>query len=194
MPGPKGKPHYTGENRLRIIGGEWRGRKLDFPDHPGLRPTTDRVRETLFNWLAPIIRGARCLDLFAGSGAIGFEALSRGAGKVVMVEKDAHVAAQLRKNLALLKAGHGSVIHTNALEYLQGTPQKFEVAFLDPPFGRDLLLPSCSLLELHGWLTDDARIYLESEKAVLPEELPAGWEMVKDKKAGQVHYYLCCKR
>ncbi|MFZ1575209.1 MAG: 16S rRNA (guanine(966)-N(2))-methyltransferase RsmD, partial [Chromatiaceae bacterium] len=129
--------------RLRIVGGEWRGRRLPVLDQPGLRPTPDRVRETLFNWLAPLIRGAWCLDLFAGSGALGFEAASRGADRVVMIEKLANVARVLHENKLLLDARQIEVIHTDAGPWLAGQAEPFNLVFLDPPFAEDLLGPSC---------------------------------------------------
>ena len=122
--------------RLRIVGGEWRGRRLPVLDQPGLRPTPDRVRETLFNWLAPLITGARCLDLFAGSGALGFEAASRGAGRVVMIEKSANVVRVLRENRLLLDARQVEVIHADAGPWLAGQAEPFDLVFLDPPFCR----------------------------------------------------------
>jgi len=179
-----------GSNTLRIIGGEWRGRKLRFADGEGLRPTTDRVRETLFNWLAPLIHGARCLDLFAGSGALGMEALSRGAGEVVFVDNNPVAITALKENLALLKADNASVIRGDALAYLRGETRHFDVVFLDPPFRRDLLQPALKLLVEGGWLAPGARLYLELESEEALPELPAGWEVLRSKQAGQVAYHL----
>ena len=177
-------------NQLRIIGGEWRGRKLSFPDVEGLRPTTDRVRETLFNWLQPVIHGARCLDLFAGSGAVGLEALSRGAAAVSFIDSDRQAVLSLRENLTLLKDERGNVIQTDALSFLRGEPQPFDIIFLDPPFHKALLQPCLEQLSQGGWLSENARIYLEVEQEVGEPELPPGWEMVRSKKAGQVIYGL----
>ena len=130
--------------RLRIVGGEWRGRRLSVLDQPGLRPTPDRVRETLFNWLAPLIKGAWCLDLFAGTGALGFEAASRGADRVVMIEKLANVVRVLHENRLLLDARQIEVIHADASPWLAGQAEPFNLVFLDPPFAEDLLGPSCA--------------------------------------------------
>lgn len=184
------KAKRPGNNQLRIIGGEWRGRKLRFPDVEGLRPTTDRVRETLFNWLAPVIHGARCLDLFAGSGALGLEALSRGAAEVAFVDSDRRAVQSLQENLALLKDERGSVVQGDALSFLRGSPRPFDVVFLDPPFRKELLRPCLELLCHGGWLSDTARLYLEVEQELGVPQLPEGWEMVRSKKAGQVIYGL----
>jgi 16S rRNA (guanine966-N2)-methyltransferase len=189
--GRKRKPGKGKSNQLRIIAGQWRGRKLEFPDHPGLRPTTDRVRETLFNWVAPMIEGARCLDLFAGSGALGFEALSRGAGNVIMVEQDAQVAEQLRSNARKLETHRLEVICMDAMLYLQTEAEAFDLVFLDPPFGRDLLLSCCMQLSGKGWLQPGAQVYLESEQDFTQTDLPPNWKLQKHKKAGQVYYGLC---
>jgi 16S rRNA (guanine966-N2)-methyltransferase len=176
--------------RLRIVGGVHRGRKLPVPDQPGLRPTADRVRETLFNWLAPVIQGARCLDLFAGSGALGFEAASRGAAEVVMIERAAAVARVLSDNARTLGAAEVQVIRADALAWLDGQGRPFDIAFLDPPFDADLLAPACALLARNGWLAPGARIYLEAPaKPGLPP-LPAGWVLLRDKQAGRVCYAL----
>jgi 16S rRNA (guanine966-N2)-methyltransferase len=178
-------------NRLRIIGGRLRGRKLGFPDVGGLRPTPDRVRETLFNWLQPVIAGARCLDLFAGSGALAFEALSRGAGHCVAVERDAAAVAALRENaMTLAVGGQLDIIHGSALDWLQGPVQAFDIAFLDPPYHQGLLEPCLETLLQPGWLASGARIYVET---AVDESLPepgAGIEVIREKRAGQVMSYL----
>lgn len=176
---------------LRIIGGTWRGKKLRFPDRPEIRPTPDRVRETLFNWLGPRIAGARALDLFAGSGALGLEALSRGAAQVVFVERDAAAAQQLRAHLAAWGAVGGRVECADALGFLAGVPQPFELVFLDPPFaGAGLLSAAAQRLAAGGWLSADARIYVEmAARAPLPQ-LPAGFLPLKAKQAGEVGYHL----
>ncbi|HEY9148668.1 MAG TPA: 16S rRNA (guanine(966)-N(2))-methyltransferase RsmD [Gammaproteobacteria bacterium] len=179
-----------GSNTLRIIGGQWRGRKLRFADAEGLRPTTDRVRETLFNWLAPVIEGARCLDLFAGSGALGLEALSRGAAEVVFLDTNPKAVAALRENLSLLQTDNGRIERSDALKYLRGAPRPFDIVFLDPPFRRDLLAPALDLLAGEGWLSPGARIYLELESELGEPELPEGWQLLRSKKAGQVAYFL----
>jgi len=178
-------------NRLRIIGGAWRGRKLAFPDGAGLRPTPDRVRETLFNWLTPILPGARCLDLFAGSGALGLEALSRGAAQVVLVDRDARVITQLREHIATLKAQGAELIQADALQLLQHpTHEKFDIIFLDPPYHQNLLEPCCRQLENGGWLAAGARVYLEAEAELGDLQLPPNWRLTHSKKAGQVGYHL----
>jgi len=176
--------------RLRIIGGRFRGRKIPVPEHPGLRPTGDRVRETLFNWLQPVIAGARCLDLFAGSGALGFEAASRGAGEVIMVERSERVAGLLRANARTLGASHVQVHMADALRWLTGAARPFDLVFLDPPFDQDLLGPSCALLSAGGWLAPAAYIYLETSADRALPELPAGWSLLRDKRTGQVRYAL----
>lgn len=188
------KGNRAGSNQLRIIGGEWRGRKLGFPDVEGLRPTTDRVRETLFNWLAPVVHGAQCLDLFAGSGALGLEALSRGASKVQFVDSDRRAVQSLKDNLALLKSDGGSVVQSDALTFLRSEPRPFDIAFLDPPFRKELLQPCLELLCNNGWLSDTARLYIEVEQELGEPKLPEGWEMVRNKKAGQVIYGLAMRR
>lgn len=186
-PGKK-TPSATGQ--IRIIGGQWRGRKLPVLHSEGLRPTTDRIKETLFNWLMFDIRDRRCLDLFAGSGSLGFEALSRHATEVVLVEKDATVAAQLKRNLATLPAAPGTVVQADAEQYLQQPAQPFDLVFLDPPFHKELLPNVCALLEANGWLSDGAFIYIEREQGLALPALPANWRLHKDKQAGQVSYQL----
>ena len=177
-------------NQLRIIGGQWRSRRLAFPDLPGLRPTPDRVRETLFNWLAPVLLGARCLDLFAGSGALGMEALSRGAAETVFVEHHPLAVRTLRENLARLDAQGARVDPAEALAWLRQPGTPFEIAFLDPPFGEGLLEPACALLEQGGWLTANAWIYLEAEANQPAPVLPADWMLHREKIAGTVAYRL----
>lgn len=175
---------------VRIISGQWRGRKLPVRDVEGLRPTTDRVKETIFNWLAPHVRGTRCLDLFAGSGGLGLEALSRYASHVTLVERDRAAAEQLRSNLALLGQPAAEVVESDALHWLQGAARPYDLVFLDPPFRKDLLPAVCTLLEQNGWLADDALIYLEREKEAEAPALPPSWQLIKDKQAGQVCYQL----
>lgn len=176
--------------QIRIIGGQWRGRKLPVPDSPGLRPTTDRVRETLFNWLAPSMVDARCLDCFAGSGALGLEALSRYAASATLLEMDRSVSQQLQQNLATLKATNAKVVNTNALTFLaqQGTPH--DVVFIDPPFRKGLLEETLALLENNGWLADDALIYVESEVENGLPSVPVHWDLHREQVAGQVAYRL----
>lgn len=176
--------------QIRIIGGQWRGRKLPVPDSPGLRPTTDRVRETLFNWLAPSMVDARCLDCFAGSGALGLEALSRYAASATLLEMDRSVSQQLQQNLATLKATNAKVVNTNSLAFLAqpGTPH--DVVFVDPPFRKGLLEETLALLENNGWLANGAQIYVESEVENGLPPVPAHWDLHREKVAGQVAYRL----
>lgn len=191
---PARKPSASqprGQGQLRIIGGEWRSRRLGFPDAPGLRPTPDRVRETLFNWLAAQVPGARVLDPFAGSGALLLEALSRGAARGLALELNPAAAAALRGNLELLRASNAEVRQADALQHLQGaSAEPFDLVFLDPPFHKDLLAPACQLLETRGWLAPDAWIYTESESAPSSLGLPGNWRLHREKHAGQVHYAL----
>ena len=175
---------------LRIIAGQWRGRRLSFPELPGLRPTPDRVRETLFNWLAPVLPGARCLDLFAGSGALGIEALSRGAVEVLFVERHPLAVRALRENLERLQARGALVEQAEALKWLCQPGQPFEIVFLDPPFGEGLLEPVCAALERGGWLAADAWIYLETAAEARRLSLPASWTAHREKTAGAVAYRL----
>lgn len=175
--------------RIRIIGGQLRNSRLDVPDLPGLRPTAERVRETLFNWLSPVISGVRCLDLCAGTGALGIEALSRGAAGVQFVERDARAAQALRDNLARLKTQGGQVSAADALVYLQNTPQPYGLVFLDPPFAQDLWTPLAQRLEQGGWLTPAAWIYVESPRNATPV-VPATWALHREGSAGEVRYAL----
>ncbi len=176
--------------RLRIVGGLYRGRKLPVPNQEGLRPTPDRIRETLFNWLAPIMPGARCLDCFAGSGALGLEAASRGAAEVVMVERADPVVLQLRANIQTLGANQVRVVQGDALRWLEGPGRPFDIVFLDPPFTDALLAPTCTLLASKGWVGEGSRVYLEAQaKPGLPP-LPRGWRLVRDRRAGQVAFGL----
>jgi len=176
--------------RIRIIGGAWRGRKLSVPEAPGLRPTPDRVRETLFNWLQPHLPGARCLDLFAGTGALCLEALSRGAGHVVMVEKRVHVAQALQRNLDILGAQKAEVVNMDALEYLQQSPQGFDIIFLDPPFASELIERCAALIDAHTWIKPAGLIYIEAPSSLRELPIPSAWKLLRSKKAGQVGYHL----
>ena len=185
------RPDRTPPGRLRIVAGKWRSRLLPVIDAPGLRPTSERIRETLFNWLGPGIEGAQCLDLFAGTGALGIEALSRGAKKLLFVEKSASVAAAIRKNLSDLEATNAEVYHDDAVNFLNKTdPQSFDIVFLDPPFDMDLLAKSCGLLQEKGWLAANAIIYLEQSRGREKPVLPAGWVISHEKVAGKVSYSL----
>ena len=175
---------------LRIIGGRWRGRKLRFPASADIRPTPDRVRETLFNWLAAVPRGAACLDLFAGSGALGLEALSRGAGDVTFVEQDAAAASELSARLTEWQAENARVVRADALLYLTGTARPFDIVFLDPPFDSPLLERTATLLQSQPWLQTGALIYVECRaRAGLPS-LPPTWRLLREKRAGEVGYHL----
>ena len=174
---------------LRIIGGEHRGRRLQFKSAEGLRPTSDRVRETLFNWLQPVISGARCLDMFAGSGLLGMEAASRGAAEVVFIEQHRATADQLRENVGKLGLSNTQLINADAFDSLADL-QPFDMVFVDPPFHAGLLLRACEQLQSHHLLKPASRVYLESELAVEADELPPGWELIRSKQAGQVFYHL----
>ena len=180
-----------GSNQFRIIAGEWKGRRLRFAPVEGLRPTTDRTRETLFNWLQGRIEGARCLDLFAGSGALSFEALSRGAAGAVAVDRSTPVVRALRENAETLKAGNRfRAVQSDALAFLRGRAEPADVVFLDPPFRSAIIGDCCHLLEQHGWLAPDARIYVEAPVNRGEEPLPVGWKVLRGRTAGQVDYRL----
>lgn len=174
---------------FRIIGGEWRGRRLRFPEAEGLRPTTDRVRETVFNWLAPCLAGARVLDLFAGSGALGFEALSRGAKTLVATEKDPYAVQVLEDNRSLLNA-KAEVCRCDALEWMLGCSDKFDLVFIDPPFRQDLVNRAIARLSDKGLLNFGAHIYIEQEKEAPAPLIPGHWRLLKEKVAGQLAYRL----
>ena len=177
--------------RLRIVAGKWRSRLLDIADVPGLRPTSERVRETLFNWLAPSIQGARCLDLFAGTGALGFEALSRGAATVVFVDNSPRAIKAIETSAKTLNAT-GAIIHrTDAEDYLRtARPASFDIVFLDPPFADDRLADVCRLIDELGLLAPGGRIYLEQDRAKPEIGLPEHWTPLRDKTAGNVRYML----
>jgi 16S rRNA (guanine966-N2)-methyltransferase len=179
------KPPSTKLSRLRIIGGEWRSRVIEFPDTEGLRPTPDRVRETLFNWLGQTLHGKTCLDLFAGSGALGFEALSRGAEGVVMLESSREAVAALKQNAVKLAPQNLQVVQGDALQYLQAKQQRFDVIFLDPPYKLNLLPNLLPLLP--PILKPDAVVYLEHESKLV---LDAPWRLLKSGRAGRVHFGL----
>jgi 16S rRNA (guanine966-N2)-methyltransferase len=172
-------------NRVRIIAGQWRSRLVKFPPAAQLRPTPDRVRETLFNWLGQRLDGLSCVDLFAGSGALGFEALSRGAGRVVMVESDREVAAALRESARALGADGAHVVQRDALKYLDQADERFDVAFLDPPYASDLALAALQRLPAH--LNPGARVYVESAAPLAPGP---GWRALHEDRAGAVRYAL----
>ena len=172
-------------NQVRIIGGQWRSRIVRFPDAQSLRPTPDRLRETLFNWLGQDLTGKTCLDLFAGSGALGFEAASRGARQVVMVEQNAVVYRALRETQTMLAAGQVEIVRADAFGFLKTDVRRYDVIFLDPPFQFGWLPRLLPLLPVR--LAVGARVYLEAEG---PVTLPEGVELLKQTRAGQVHGLL----
>ena len=179
-------------NSIRIIAGQWRGRRLPVLEVEGLRPSTDRVRETLFNWLMYDVSGARCLDLFAGTGSLGLECLSRGAASAVFVESDKRVASQLQENLQTLESlESGEVLVHSAINFLrQPARNQFDLVFLDPPFESDLLVNAMSLLAENGWLADGAMVYVEQASKKDPETTPGHWQIYKEGKAGYCRYSL----
>lgn len=182
---------HSGDGQLRIIAGQWRSRQFGFPMAHGLRPTPNRVRETLFNWLAPYVEAAKVFDPFSGSGALFLEALSRGAGSALALDLNPAAVTSLRGHLTTLRCDNGQVLQSDALTYLQSqavTP--FDLVFLDPPFSQNLLLPACELLEQRGWLADDAWVYTESEQPPSSLGMPGNWRLHREQKAGQVHYAL----
>lgn len=179
------KSKTVARNRLRIIGGIWRGRRIDFPDATGLRPTSDRLRETLFNWLQGALPGSRCLDLFAGSGVLGFEALSRGASEVVLVEASSYVAKYLRGNATRLGSDRIQIMNERADVYLQGRSRVFDIVFLDPPFGEGLLESALHQLVEGDWLRPGAYVYIEYESEKEALVLPSGLSIIRSQKAGR---------
>ena len=184
-------PAPAGRNSVRIIAGAWRGRRIHFPDMPALRPTPDRVRETLFNWLQHSIADARVLDLFAGSGALGLEALSRGARQAVFVEQFPAAARALQEQLVRLGAApKGRILEMGAARYLRTPGEPFDIAFLDPPFGTNALAEYIPLLDTGDWLKVGSLVYLENERSAGVPALPGHWELPKSKSAGEVGYHL----
>jgi len=181
------KPSNKGS--IRIIAGLHRGRKLPVLMAEGLRPTTDRVKETVFNWLMPFIQDTKCLDCFAGSGGLGFEALSRGASHVSLIELNKAAAQQLTENKVLLQANNISVINSDALNFIRKNTQRFDVVFLDPPFRKNFVEQTAQLLNENS-LADNALIYIEMESEDNNQQLPLNWKLLKEKIAGQVIYRL----
>jgi len=175
---------------IRIISGLWRGRKLPVHDAEGLRPTTDRVKETLFNWLATDVPHSRCLDLFSGSGGLGFEAASRQADEVVMLELNKAAHQQLTSNISALKTDKVKALHTDALSYLNQPATPFDIVFIDPPFRKGLLDEVIIQLENNHWLSEDAMVYIETERELVMPELPPNWSLYREKHAGQVSFRL----
>ena len=178
------------QNKLRIIGGEWRSRVITFDDQPDLRPTPQRVRETLFNWLQPALLGSHCLDLFSGSGALGFEAASRGAKQVTQVEYNPQAVRKLQANAKSLQANQVAIVPMDVLRFLTGPAQTYDIVFLDPPFASDCAEQVCALLEQHGWLNADALCYIEVPAKRPLKVMPANWQPLKYKTAGEVGYHL----
>ena len=176
---------------MRLIAGSWRGRRLPVAMAPGLRPTPDRVRETLFNWLAPRLPGSRCLDLFAGTGALGLEALSRGAASCVFVESSRQVLLALEAALTRLDAHGASCVQSKALDWLERASGPFDIIFLDPPFDSDLLGQAATLIARRALLSPGGRVYLESA-AAQPLPLPEDWTMLRQQRASDVRFGLAC--
>jgi 16S rRNA (guanine966-N2)-methyltransferase len=173
-------------NSVRIIGGEWRGRRIRFPDVEGLRPTPDRLRETLFNWLQGGLASVRALDLFAGSGALGLEAHSRGAAEVVLVESDARAATAIEGTMRTLAATRAHLVRVDAFRFLKGPASAYGLVFLDPPFAQGRWSELCTLLETGGWLTPRAMIYVEMPKDRDRPAFPATWYLSREARAGDV--------
>ena len=189
MARPKNKLSAAGS--LRIIGGQWRSRKLQFNPHQGLRPTSDRIRETLFNWLSPMIHGANCADLFAGSGALGLEALSRGAAHCSFIDTSAAAISQINKHLTALNAGHqGSCHRQTAVDFVEQANRPIDILFIDPPFARGLIAPIWQALASGDTLAKEAWIYLEAPRNEPPPACPENWQLRRDKAAGEVAYRL----
>ena len=179
-------------NSIRIIAGDLRGSKIQVNDAEGLRPTTDRVRETLFNWLNYKIVGSNCLDLFAGSGALGLECISRGANNVIFVESNNNAVSALENTIRRLKIeGSAQVHHLKASQFLESQPaQAMDIVFLDPPFKSDILEPAIDLLSSGGWLHDNSIIYIEQSSQLDPINLPSNWTQHRQGKAGKSAYSL----
>lgn len=181
-------PAYPG--RVRIIAGRWRGRYVEVLDEPDLRPTGSRIRETLFNWLAPAIDGARCLDLFAGTGVLGLEAASRGAAEVVMVDQDLRKVRHIAAEASRLGAGSVRVEHSEAMSWLARDAGRYDIVFLDPPFRQGLVGRCCAALAQSGRLAERALVYVEIEADADMPEWPRGWRVRRERQAGRVRYLL----
>lgn len=182
---------HQGPGFVRLISGRWKGRRLPVLDAAGLRPTSDRVKETLFNWLMQDVASAQVLDCFAGSGSLGLEALSRYADFVILLEKDAKAAQLLKQHLKSLDTAQAEVQQTDTLLWLQKPAlRQFDLVFIDPPFRQDMALPCCKALAEQGWLKPGALVYLETEKELALDQLPAHWVLLKEKVAGQLAYRL----
>lgn len=185
----KTSKNQLANGNIRIIAGKHRGRKLPVLDADGLRPTTDRVKETVFNWLMPYMSDSYCLDCFAGAGSLGFEAYSRGAKQVTMIELNKSAAKQLMNNVQTLKAGNINVVQSDALAFLQNTSQPYDIAFIDPPFRQGLAEKVIEQIN-NGWLSDEALVYVETESENMLSNVPENWHLIKEKTAGQVVYRL----
>ncbi len=182
-------PEAAPPGKIRIIGGKWRSRWLTVPAGEAVRPTADRVRETLFNWLTPYLPGASCLDLFAGTGVLGLEAVSRGADRAVLVESERRIAQQLSANVALLNTDRVEVIHSDARRLVENPPCRFDLVFVDPPFATDLMaavLPSIAA----NCLTPSALVYLETPRHLPEIALPVGWRIMRGSETRRVRYQL----
>ena len=193
MSKPKNRQPKTTKNasgHIRIIAGKWRGRKLPVHDIQGLRPTTDRVKETVFNWLMNDIHSSHCLDCFAGAGSLGFEALSRSAKNCTFIEKDKQAARQLTANKHLLNADNATIIEGDCLSTFNKLNDQFDVVFIDPPFRQDLVNRTINQLVSNNLLTPKGLIYLEIESELQGIEIPTNWDLLKQKTAGQVTYSL----
>lgn len=175
---------------LRIIAGRWRGRKLTVLDLDGLRPTPDRVRETLFNWLQQSLGQANCLDLFSGTGALGLEAASRGAQKVTLVERNSKAAQQLNNHCQQLEADNCHVVNQDAAIFLSRDSEQYDIVFIDPPYQANLWSPLAQQLVSNNSLSANALIYLEYPSHISMPSLPRDWQLMKEKKAGTVNYCL----
>ena len=188
-PGTTGKKEPPG--RLRIVAGNWRSRLLEIADVKGLRPTSERIRETLFNWLMPTIHGTKCLDLFAGTGGLGLEALSRGASECVFVEKSSRAACVLERNVRKLNADGATVLKQDAYDYLaEAGRERFDLVFLDPPFATESVGELCRLIHKGNLLTAGGKVYVEQDRSANEPELPEGWRTWKRGTAGKVRYSL----
>ena len=182
-------------SKVRIIAGQWRGRNIEFPNLKLLRPTPDRVRETLFNWLSPFIVKAKCLDLFAGSGALGFEALSRGAAYAVLVDNNARVCKQLKKQAQVLNTSNIRIVHQEATGFITDNRDSFDIVFIDPPFNSQLASTLADMFLEHPMLGNKAMIYVEMPLSEKPKtsETWRGWNIVRSGKTSQVCYLLLTK-
>jgi 16S rRNA (guanine966-N2)-methyltransferase len=185
----------TSNRSLRIIGGKYRSRKVTFADVASIRPTPNRVRETLFSWLSPHLSGARCIEPFAGSGILSMEALSRGAANVSIIDQSRQVIEHIRTQMTKFVPDERdyTLYHGDALAWMStANPETlFDIVFLDPPFADALLSNTCKLLQERHLLAEGALIYIESETAIQDDSLPTRWEFYRQKKAGSVHYCLC---